>query len=96
MATSEHGGGVIGCDLYNQTLTGQVAMTIRSKVGDYDHTPCVIARSNANWCFGFRSKAGPEWIKECAPTVLETIYKDGGEMVFLSGSNAKVGESKEG
>lgn len=36
----------VGLDLYNQTITGQVAMTIRSKVGDYDHTPCIICSAD--------------------------------------------------
>lgn len=41
---------------------------------------------------GFRSKAGPEWMTEVAPTVLETIYKDGGLVAFLMGTK----EKKEG
>ena len=45
---------------------------------------------------GFRNKAGPEWMREVAPTVLETCYKDGGELVFLFGSKASEGERKEG
>lgn len=35
---------VIGVDFYNLALTGGVAMTVRAKTGDNEHTPCVMIR----------------------------------------------------
>lgn len=32
----------IGIDGYNQTITGEVSMTLRSKVADNEHIPLVI------------------------------------------------------
>lgn len=32
----------IGCDMYNQVLTGSVSKTMTNKATDSDHVPCVI------------------------------------------------------
>lgn len=37
-----HRYGVIGLDLYNQTLTGGVSMTLTAKSQDPHHVPCVL------------------------------------------------------
>ena len=33
---------VVGLDLYNQTVTGGVAMTLTAKANDPHHVPCVL------------------------------------------------------
>jgi len=39
---SNHGGvAVVGCDLYNQTITGNVSKTLNAIKSDSDHVPCV-------------------------------------------------------
>lgn len=39
---SNHGGiAVVGCDLYNQTITGNVSKALNSIASDSDHVPCV-------------------------------------------------------
>ena len=39
-------------------------------------------QSNQTMTIGFRSKSGPEWERETAPTLLATCYKDGGGHIF--------------
>ena len=44
---SNHGGvAVVGCDLYNQALTGDVTMSITGAATDPHHIPCVCAENN--------------------------------------------------
>ena len=38
----------IGLDLYNQMLTGDVAMTLQAARVDPEHIPCVIVRKDGS------------------------------------------------
>lgn len=38
--------GVIGVDIYNQSLTGTSSKTLNSKAADADHVPVVIVKQN--------------------------------------------------
>lgn len=70
-----HQGGIaiveqVGVDLYNQTLTGDVAKTLNAAATDADHIPCVIGLINSVGGHSEQSTSG-----EVSPTLKATHYK---------------------
>ena len=87
-----------GVDGYNKTLTGEVAPTISGTASDFHHVHGVLWRGHKTV---YSSDSAGNQVFNCLAAVeykgvQAQKDKGGGEMVFLSGSNAKVSESKEG
>jgi DNA (cytosine-5)-methyltransferase 1 len=76
-----------GLDAYNQTSTGDVAMSIRNKAADADHIPCVcvgngqlaqakLSESNAIYSIGHDIRSAELTDDEITDPLTATDYKD--------------------
>ena len=69
---------VIGIDLYNQCVTGEVAKTLNAIKSDADHVPCVMIG-----CYTIDEKMGNTYIyHEQANTLASRDYKQPQAVIY--------------
>lgn len=75
---------VVGVDLYNQCITGEVAKPLTNKATDSDHIPCVIIKG----CWTLDEKMGQTYCHyEQANTLAQRDYKQPQAVIYEADRN---------
>ena len=88
---SNHGGvAIVGCDLYNQTITGSVSKTLNSTASDSDHVPCV--------CFepGSASRVGGHIYEDSTGSLRANAGDNQQSVVCIEGNGVRESHKGDG